>query len=495
MKFFGFKNMTISLQIKLLLYPLAIVLPVLSTVLLIRLISQLNDQFTLFYTDTLINSSIAQTTLIGIYEQAYITSVIQSKISYIKKYRQLNKLVLGLNAEDPPIKCQPAISHIFYYDQPSDYTRGCYMSPRSELSEEGLNLLTLQGAMDDIVPIMAEKDFLYIYSGFEIDEIIYYYPGEYTSDPNYSPLVREWYYKAKDNQEKFVISEPYFDSTTKKVIITLSAAINNSKGSFIGVAGCDVTLMTLSTLISKFRVFDTGFMLLISLGGMILNSPEVWNIEISSPERVYGDLVGISQETWEEIINGSDGEEWEYSRNETDYILMKFRIMPFDDNETSHYLLVFINKSEILVLESEYKGEYNDSYKSFIGICICFCICIFIAFTLSLFVYLVYLRRAFNIIKRWFKDIVCNVLDPDIDVELYDSSELKKKHYEWIVNIIKKKIKYFHERKEFFYHYNWGSTRPADYFFYSVWINKLYPYNKFSDVSFKWKEKFLKLGK
>ena len=53
-----------------------------------------------------------------------------------------------------------------------------------------------------------------MYSGFQIDEIIHTYPGVFSSDRTYSPVVREWYYQAQDNINRTMITEPYQDATT-----------------------------------------------------------------------------------------------------------------------------------------------------------------------------------------------------------------------------------------------------------------------------------------
>lgn len=494
MKLCSFRSMSANLQIKIILYPLAIILLSLLTVILLLILNQLNNEFSSFYTNNSLDLSISQSTSISLLEKDYVTKVLQNKISFLKRYNSMNTLILGFNSENPPVISDPAISHVEFFNKPANYTVGCYMSPKTEISSKGRKIIEIQGGMDKILPLLTKTDYLYIYTAFEIDEIIHYYPAEYTSDLSYTPVVREWYYKAKDNTDKVMVSEPYFDFTSGYVVITISSAIKNKKGEFFGVTACDVTLFTLSDYISNIKIFDYGFTLLISQGGMILNSPNLWNIEINSPERVYGDRVtGITKENWVEIIKNSDGKIWEYNRNGTDYFIMKYSIQPFGNEETSHFLLVFLKKSELLQGYSDYKKTYSEVYKAFSIICIVFFVVIFTIFGFFLNIFMVYLKRTFKIIKIWFEKIVSRVLDPNMDNEIYDGGNKRKQHYEWISNIIKKKINHISRTGMKFGHYSWGETRPKDQMIYLKWMNKMYPNNKFSNETLSWRNKLEKL--
>ena len=129
--------------------------------------------------------------IIGQEEAKFTNREFKNFIKFNQQLHDIDSVILGFSNEPPPITTGIPVQDIVYTVQDNDYSTGCFMSPVVTLSKAGIELETKDSAMDKIYPLMASDNYLYIYSGFEIDQIIHYYPGSLTSDRTYSPLTRE----------------------------------------------------------------------------------------------------------------------------------------------------------------------------------------------------------------------------------------------------------------------------------------------------------------
>ncbi len=78
------------------------------------------------------------------------------------------------------------------------------------------------------------------------------YPGSGSYTADYNPQQREWYLNALKRQGRPVWSTPYQDALTNESVITCSMALNTSKGNLHGVAGIDITLSKIKSIITEF---------------------------------------------------------------------------------------------------------------------------------------------------------------------------------------------------------------------------------------------------
>jgi len=88
---------------------------------------------------------------------------------------------------------------------------------------------------------------------------------------DYDPRSRPWYKKAMDlGRSSF--TEPYLDASTGKIVISTLAPIK--RGSYLGVAGADITLKTIDDMLSVINLAGTGYAALISDKGTVLYHPQ-----------------------------------------------------------------------------------------------------------------------------------------------------------------------------------------------------------------------------
>jgi hypothetical protein len=369
------------------------------------------------------------------------------------------------------------------------------MSPKT-ISDEGEALMRKQAGMDQILPIIRSENYLYIYSAFEIDELIHYYPAEYTSDLDYTPKVREWYYKAKDLIYHPYITEPYFDFSTGVVVITISVSILDEKGEFFGVSACDVTIQTLTELLSNIKILDKGYILLVTSGGMILNAPDSWGIILDSPLRLYQqDKTGISKELWLKISNSEDEKIIEFTRSNTDYLIMKYSIKPFNDSTISHMMLVFIQKSEIYEPFHIFTENFDKIFSLILYLIISL---LFLTFILTFFLTRWFLNstiKIFMYLLSSFKIISSRAAFPTIFLSYHQREFSGSGLFEWISETINQRFEFLSNKEKEFSHFEWGSTRPSDKMIYYNWKCKSYPLNSFDNKRIEWKESLEKIPK
>ncbi|MCW7753079.1 methyl-accepting chemotaxis protein [Desulfobotulus sp. H1] len=102
--------------------------------------------------------------------------------------------------------------------------------------------------------------------------------GGFTSSGNsslpagYDPRARPWYQEAMRDPTRPSISNAYM-STTKEPVISVMHAIRSHNNELSGIAGLDVSLLALTSLIQNSRIGETGYVMLIQGDGVILANP------------------------------------------------------------------------------------------------------------------------------------------------------------------------------------------------------------------------------
>ncbi len=114
--------------------------------------------------------------------------------------------------------------------------------------------------------------FLLVGGGYEKDGSFF------TGDPNWNPGAswdprkRPWYKDAK-NSGALIITDPYADSVTKEILISIATPIKQD-GSFIGAIFFDMSLAGLSEMVNNVNLFDAGYLFIIAQDGTIIAHPD-----------------------------------------------------------------------------------------------------------------------------------------------------------------------------------------------------------------------------
>ncbi len=86
----------------------------------------------------------------------------------------------------------------------------------------------------------------------------------------YDPRDRPWYILAKENPAEVMITDAYPSLTTSDVNIGIVKALVDTRGSFYGVVGVDITLNNLTDYIGNFKTSPAGKIFLTDTNGVVL---------------------------------------------------------------------------------------------------------------------------------------------------------------------------------------------------------------------------------
>lgn len=120
----------------------------------------------------------------------------------------------------------------------------------------------------------------------------------YTSGEGWDVTTREWY-KCIDLRST-ILTEPYVDSSTGKMILSAVSPVYDDASTAIGAVGVDISLAHMTDIMSTYKIGRNGYMLLISGSGTFLYHPQTDIIQKNIAE------INISQNVVNAVLSGSD---------------------------------------------------------------------------------------------------------------------------------------------------------------------------------------------
>jgi methyl-accepting chemotaxis protein len=151
------------------------------------------------------------------------------------------------------------------------------MEPKNDSVEE-LDLYKLYEDFGSSHP-----DLLYVYTGTKEGGFVQY-PLEVLG--GYDPRQRPWYKQALASPNAPIITEAYQDVIGKPVV-TSALVVKNKQGDIIGVQGLDVTLSTLTDILSNTKLGESGYLILIDESGTVL-------ADAKTPENNFKNIKDLS---------------------------------------------------------------------------------------------------------------------------------------------------------------------------------------------------------
>lgn len=116
------------------------------------------------------------------------------------------------------------------------------------------------------------KDIQNVYFGTK-DKEMYPYP-KVDLPPGFDPTARGWYIEAVA-KKSMVWTEPYIDTGSAKLIVSVAMPVLDSRDSQpLGVVGIDVSLDSLTDLLSVKTVGEKGYLVLLDARGNVLAHPD-----------------------------------------------------------------------------------------------------------------------------------------------------------------------------------------------------------------------------
>jgi methyl-accepting chemotaxis protein len=100
----------------------------------------------------------------------------------------------------------------------------------------------------------------------------------YSSNPNWDQIKRPWFISAMQNPGKITITEPYEDSNTGKICITVVKTVADATGKIKGVVGVDVFLDKLTEMVNEHKITEDGKSFLIDANGLYITHQDLANV-------------------------------------------------------------------------------------------------------------------------------------------------------------------------------------------------------------------------
>ena len=115
--------------------------------------------------------------------------------------------------------------------------------------------------------LSSDSDLYDVYIGFQ-DKSAIFAGGWQPAPGEWDPTSRDWY-KASLNSDGVVISDPYTDADSGKLVITISRKIEKN-GKIIGVMAHDIFLDQVAETVNSLKIDENGFAVLLTESGDIL---------------------------------------------------------------------------------------------------------------------------------------------------------------------------------------------------------------------------------
>ena len=121
----------------------------------------------------------------------------------------------------------------------------------------------------------------------------------FISEEGWDITGRGWY--GCITERKTVLTEPYIDSSTGKLILSAAAPVYDADGTVLGAVGMDIALDHMTKIMEEYRIGRNGYMLLLSENGVFLYHPQSDIIQKNIKE------VDISRDVADAVNAKSDG--------------------------------------------------------------------------------------------------------------------------------------------------------------------------------------------
>jgi methyl-accepting chemotaxis protein len=99
-------------------------------------------------------------------------------------------------------------------------------------------------------------------------------PYEDPESKDWNHAERPWFREAVQHKGKIIITEPYIDSETKRLVFTVAKTSETSKGEFNGVVAADVFLDVLDSIVSVRKITEDGESYLLEAKGVYLTNKD-----------------------------------------------------------------------------------------------------------------------------------------------------------------------------------------------------------------------------
>lgn len=144
----------------------------------------------------------------------------------------------------------------------------------------------------------------------DIDSSQFTQSDNYTSGADYVITERGWYKDLVKKQEAF-ITEPYEDTATKKIIISVVAPVYRSgTKDLIGAACIDVSIDSIKAMLKEMKIGKTGFYIMTTAQGQVFYHPneKYYNVNVSETKMSDNIKKALLDKSEGKIVYNVDGQ-------------------------------------------------------------------------------------------------------------------------------------------------------------------------------------------
>ena len=103
----------------------------------------------------------------------------------------------------------------------------------------------------------------------------------WTPPEDFDQTSRVWYIKAKVANGKIAVTDPYVDTVTGEMVVSIAKSVKKD-GHFIGVVGMDITMTKLVEIIGEFSLSKSGQSYMLDKNGLYITNSEKSKVFISN---------------------------------------------------------------------------------------------------------------------------------------------------------------------------------------------------------------------
>ncbi len=177
------------------------------------------------------------------------------------------------------------------------------MESKKSLAQSTTEVLEIYPQDKDYVKNVLEKNnlkqsFLAVGFGYESDGSVVENDDGWDAPPEYDPRVRPWYKDAKA-QGQLVVTDPYVDISSKKVIISIGTPVKEN-GRFMAAMFYDMELGGLADLVNNVNLHDAGYLFIVTADGTTIAHPDAANNGENIAKYLPQAVVKSGEQTFEQ---------------------------------------------------------------------------------------------------------------------------------------------------------------------------------------------------
>ncbi|MBQ4880060.1 methyl-accepting chemotaxis protein [Pseudoalteromonas luteoviolacea] len=246
---------------------------------------------------------------------------------------------------------------VLFFDQMKNNAR--FLAQSQAVTLVGDDTTTYFGAEKMMTPETSgsnEAEIFELFKSFGVThpELLFVYLGttqggfiQYPAEPlgGYDPRKRPWYQEVTKSANDVVITDPY-QGVTGQAMVSIATAIKRDN-TLVGVQSLDVTLATLTDIVSNIQLGETGYLMLLDGSGTILADPK-------QPDSNFKNIAELTAPKYQAIKNGPKDALIEID-NGTSKLMAKL----YHSSTLNWTFIALMDEDEIL--SSAYTMSYNIS--------------------------------------------------------------------------------------------------------------------------------------